>query len=59
MLIIDVSLATDDGDHSFEMPYDFTVYMDAVDGDDLKGIEDFGVTERYIIKGYPSGQDIR
>lgn len=50
MLIIDVSLATDDGDHSFEMPYDFTVYMDAVDGDDLKRIEDFESQEGALLK---------
>ncbi len=50
MLIIDVSLATDDGDHSFEMPYDFTVYMDAVDGDDLKNIEDFESQKGTLLK---------
>ncbi|MDE5699781.1 MAG: ABC transporter permease [Lachnospiraceae bacterium] len=49
MLIIDVSLATDDGDHSFEMPYDFTVYMDAVDGDALKRIEDFETQESALL----------
>lgn len=49
MLIIDVSLATDDGDHSFEMPYDFTVYMDAVDGDTLKNIEDFETQESALL----------
>ena len=50
MMIIDVSLATDDGDHSFEMPYDFTVYMDAVDGDDLKNIEDFESQKGTLLK---------
>lgn len=50
MLIIDVSLVTDDGDHSFEMPYDFAVYMDAVDGDDLKSIEDFEKQESTLLK---------
>lgn len=49
MLIIDVSLAADDGDHSFEMPYDFTVYMDAVDGDDLKRIEEFETQESALL----------
>lgn len=49
MLIIDVSLATDDGDHSFEMPYDFTVYMDAVDGNDLKRIEEFETQESALL----------
>ncbi len=49
MLIIDVSLATDDGGHSFEMPYDFTVYMDAADGDDLKSIEEFETQESALL----------
>lgn len=49
MLIIDVSLATDDGNHSFEMPYDFTAYMDTVDGDDLKRIEDFEMQEGALL----------
>ena len=50
MLNMDVSLATDDGDRSYEMPYDFTVYMDAVDGGDLKGIEDFESRESALLK---------
>lgn len=50
MLIIDVSLVTDDGDHSFEMPYDFAVYMDTVDGDDLRSIEDFESQESALLK---------
>lgn len=49
MLIIDVSLATDDGNHSFEMPYDFTVYMDTVDSDDLKRVEDFEMQEGALL----------
>jgi len=49
MLIIDVSLATDDGDYSFEMPYDFTVYVDTVDGDALKSIEDFETQESALL----------
>ncbi len=49
MLNIDVSLATDDGAHSFEMPYDFAVYMDAVDGDALKSIQDFETQESALL----------
>ncbi len=45
MLIIDVQLTTDNSDHSFEMPYDFTVYMNAVNEDDLICIETFETKE--------------
>ncbi len=41
MLIIDVQLTTDNSDHSFEMPYDFTMYMNAFTDDDLTSIEVF------------------
>lgn len=49
MLNIDVQLATDDHDYSFEMPYDFTLYMDAFDDDDLKSIEDFETQESLLL----------
>ncbi len=49
MLIVDVQLATDNGDHSFEMPYDFTVYMDAVEDDDIKELEDFEIQESALL----------
>lgn len=46
MLIIDVQLATDDSDHSIEMPYDFIMYMNEFTDDDLTSIEVFETQER-------------
>ncbi len=49
MLIIDVQLATDHDDRSFEMPYDFTLYMDTFGNDDLKSIKDFEAQESALL----------
>ena len=45
MLIIDVQLTADNSDHSFEMPYDFTMYMNTLKDDDTTSIEIFETQE--------------
>ena len=45
MLIIDVQLTADNSDHSFEMPYDFTMYMNTLKDDDITSIEIFETQE--------------
>lgn len=46
MLIIDVQLTIDNGDHGFEMPYDFVLYTDTAHGDDIVGIGNFENQEK-------------
>lgn len=49
MLIIELQLTTDNSDHSFEMPYDFTMYMNTFTDDDLTSIEVFEKKESTLL----------
>lgn len=46
MLIIDVQLTIDNGDHGFEIPYDFILYTDTSHGDDIASIGNFENQEK-------------